>query len=95
LCAGIFMLGGGIVILLLVRPDAAFHDLGMRVGISLLGLGGIGYFATTLWTSLVVRCPRCRKFIFSLDDPCPEEKKFYCKRCDVNWSIGIVAVGYD
>lgn len=93
---GVGMLGAAIIALVQYRQDTPrIYIVGMYVGISLFGIGALAFIASTLWAGLVVRCPRCRRFIFRWGDSYPREKTFYCKQCDVNWNTGIVVGGPD
>jgi hypothetical protein len=93
---GVGVLGGVIVMLVQDRPDTPhIYIVGMYVGISLFFIGCLAFITSLLWSGLVVRCPRCHGFIFRWGASYPKEKTFHCKKCDVNWNIGIVIGGPD
>jgi hypothetical protein len=86
------ILGAAVIMLAQDRPDRPCTAI---LGITIFGLGCLGFILSGLWAGLLVRCPQCHGFMFRWGDSNPKEKTFHCKRCNVNWNIGVVIGGPD
>ncbi len=88
------ILGGLSALVVVCTWENGAHTLLHTVAVAGLGIGAIGALLWLVLRSTVLICPQCRSLIWNARrSNFGRSKRFFCKRCNVQWDSGIVDEG--